>query len=112
MPLSCKLHKVDAKVESISLNDSIYLKDGAKIESGYIICEYKRGMKDGLAVLKEDSLLKVGFFKNDKQIGIWHSYDKNGKLIKISEYTDGFLFKYYTIENGRISKTTVLSPNF
>jgi antitoxin component YwqK of YwqJK toxin-antitoxin module len=49
--------------------------DSAGVEQGY--WEWYR--KDG-------SIMRSGFFKDGKQTGTWTTYDKNGRIVKVTNF--------------------------
>jgi antitoxin component YwqK of YwqJK toxin-antitoxin module len=35
---------------------------------------------------KDGSLMRAGSFHADKQIGIWTTYDRNGQVVKVTDF--------------------------
>jgi len=35
---------------------------------------------------KDGSLMRSGYFDEDKQVGIWTTFDRNGKVVKTTDF--------------------------
>jgi antitoxin component YwqK of YwqJK toxin-antitoxin module len=35
---------------------------------------------------KDGSLMRSGYFDEDKQVGIWTTYDRNGNVVKTTDF--------------------------
>ena len=61
----------------------VYHSDGSVWAKGSLV----KGVKDGYWewFRKDGSKMRTGYFKADKQVGTWTTYDKTGRLVKVTD---------------------------
>ncbi len=64
----------------------IYHKDGSIWAKGYMVNRVCDGYWEWFR--KDGSKMRSGYFERGEQVGQWTTYDKIGKIVKVTKLTD------------------------